>query len=142
MRPGSPRRPGHSRGLWPSARKASASSFDRDQKFTDQFDEVFRSVGAEILRTPFRAPQANGVAERFVRTARSECLAWWLIVNDRHLERALTVFVDYYNGHRPHRSLGLSPPQPMGQAVIEGNDPRVQRRDRLGGVIHEYATAA
>ena len=43
---------------------------DRDQKCTNGFDEVFRSAGCEIIRTPFRAPQANGVAERFVRTAR------------------------------------------------------------------------
>ena len=115
---------------------------DRDQKFTDQFDEVFRSAGVEIVMTPFRAPQANGVAERFVRTALSECLDWLLIVNARHLECALTVFIDHCNGHRPHRTLSLSPPQPMDQAVIAWNDGRVQRRDRLGGVIHEYAAAA
>jgi len=130
---------------WTLAERSERVRFlirDRDQKFSDQFDEVFRSAGVEILRTPFRAPQANAVAERFVRTARSECLDWLLIVNDRHLERALTVFIAHYNGHRPHRALGLSPPQPMDQAVIEWNDARVQRRDRLGGVIHEYATAA
>jgi hypothetical protein len=39
---------------------------DREQKFTDGFDDVFRAGGLEIIRTPFRAPQANGVAERFV----------------------------------------------------------------------------
>ena len=54
---------------------------DRDQKFTESFDGVFRSDGIEIVRTPFRAPQANGVAERFVRTVRSECLDWLLILN-------------------------------------------------------------
>jgi len=78
---------------------------DRDQKFTDSFDEVFRSIGLEIVRTPFRAPQANGVAERFVRTVRSECLDRLLILNDQHLARVLDVFVDHYNGHRPHRAL-------------------------------------
>ena len=62
---------------------------DRDQKFTDGFDDVFRSSGLESIRTPFRAPQANGVAERFVRTVRSECLDWLLILNDQHLERVL-----------------------------------------------------
>ena len=59
---------------------------DRDQKFTDRFDDVFRSDGIEIVRTPFRAPQANGVAERFVRTVRFECLDWFLVLNQSHLE--------------------------------------------------------
>jgi transposase InsO family protein len=84
---------------------------DRDQKFTNRFDEVFRSSGLEIICTPFRVPQANGVAERFVRTVRSECLDWLLILNDQHLERVLTVFADHYNGHRPHRALTLTPPR-------------------------------
>ena len=70
---------------------------DRDQKFTDSVDEVFRSDGLELIRTPFRAPQANGVAERFVRTVRSECLDWLLILDQPHLERVLAVFVNHYN---------------------------------------------
>jgi putative transposase len=65
---------------------------DRDQKFTDSFDEVFRSLGLAIVRTPSRTPQANGVAERFVRTVRPECLDRLLILN------VLDVFVDHYNG--------------------------------------------
>ena len=118
---------------------------DRDQKFTDSFDDVFRSVGMEVIRTPFRAPQANGVAERFVRTARSECLDWLLILDQRHLERAIGTFVDHYNGHRPHRALALRPPQPLHQPPsrpTEKDEISVQRRDRLGGVIHEYSVAA
>ena len=90
---------------------------DRDQKFTGGFDEVFRSDGIEVVRTPFRAPQANGVAERFVRTVRSECLDWLLILNQQHLERSLEVFVTHYNGHRPHRALSLAPPEP-GRASV------------------------
>ena len=118
---------------------------DRDQKFTDSFDEVFRSAGTEIIRTPFRAPQANGVAERFVRTVRSECLDWLLIFDQQHLERVLTVFADHYNGHRPHRALQLNPPErrrpPIASTAACGATP-VQRRDRLGGVVHEYGRAA
>jgi hypothetical protein len=83
---------------------------DRDQKFTASFDDVFRGSGLEIIRTPFRAPQANGIAERFVRTVRSECLDWLLIFDQPHLERILAVFADHYNGHRPHRALQLTPP--------------------------------
>jgi putative transposase len=115
---------------------------DRDQKFTGGFDEVFRSDGIEIIRTPFRAPQANGVAERFVRTIRSECLDWLLVLNRDHLEHVLCVFADHYNGHRPHRALHLTPPKPRSEAVPAGSGARVQRRDRLGGVIHEYCRAA
>jgi putative transposase len=85
---------------------------DRDQRFTELFDEIFRSDGIEVIRTPFRAPQANGVAERFVRTARSECFDRLLILHQQHLERILHVFVDHYNRHRPHRALSLAPPEP------------------------------
>ena len=62
---------------------------DRDSKYSGPFDEVFRSEGIRIVKTPVRAPQANAIAERFVRTVRSECLDWLLILNHRHLERVL-----------------------------------------------------
>ena len=75
-------------------------------------------------------------------TARRECLDWLLILNRRHLEHVLRVFVGHYNAHRPHRSLNLTPP-------IEGRPKRpvassleVKRRDTLGGLIHEYNYAA
>jgi putative transposase len=106
---------------------------------------VFRSNEFEIIRTPFRAPQANGVGERFVRTVRSECLDWLLLLDHQHLERVLEVFVEHYNGHRPHRALALTPPRPTGPPVApvkEWGEARVQRRDRLGGVVHEYVLAA
>jgi putative transposase len=115
---------------------------DRDQKFADGFDSVFRSDRIEIIRTPFCAPQANGVAERYVRTVRSECLDWLLVLNRQHLEHVLSIFVDHDNTHRPHRALRLMPPKPMRRTVIDWSGTRVQRRDRLGGVIHEYGLAA
>jgi len=132
---------------WTLAERAEAFRFlirDRDQKFTDRFDAVFRSDGTEIVRTPFRAPQANGIAERFVRTIRSECLDWLLIVNQRHLERVLGVFIDHYSGHRPHRALELTPPIPRRRSflVATKHGAHVQRRDGLGGLLHEYRVAA
>jgi putative transposase len=131
---------------WTLAERQESFRFlirDRDQKFTGSFDEVFRSDRIEIIRTPFRAPQANGVAERFVRTVRSECLDWLLILDQQHLERVLDVFVEHYNGHRPHRALGLTPPRRARPAVATASgEARVQRRDRLGGVVHEYVLAA
>jgi transposase InsO family protein len=116
---------------------------DRDQKFTASFDEVFRTEHIEVRRTPFRAPQANAVAERFVRTVRTECLDWLLILNRQHLEGVTAAFVDHYNRHRPHRGLGLKPPQPASSHIVPCSpDAQILRRDRLGGLIHEYVLAA
>jgi len=113
---------------------------DRDSKYSGSFDEVFRSDGIRTVKTPVRAPKANAIAERFVRTIRSECLDWLLILNRCHLERVLRVFVDHYNTQRPHRALELCPPESEGDARSGGSE--IHRRDRLGGLIHEYHRAA
>ena len=117
---------------------------DRDSKFTRDFDAIFRSEGIQIIKTPVRAPKANGFAKRFVRTARTECLDWLLIINRPHLERVLRVFTDHYNTHRPHRALNLTPPAPTAENVNPIPPPLagIERRDRLGGLIHEYHVAA
>jgi putative transposase len=83
---------------------------DRDAKVAAGFAEVFRTEGVEVIRTPFHSPRANAHAGRFERTARSVCLDWLLILGQRHLDRALRVYVDHYNTERPHRALGRQPP--------------------------------
>src|SRR6266540_2728728 len=111
---------------------------DRDSKFTRSFDAVFASEGIRVVKTPVRAPKANAIAERFVGTARRECLVWLLILNRRHLEHVLHVFVDHYNGHRPHRSRDLTPPADIDcerPAFSSSRD--VKRR----GLNHEYSYA-
>ena len=118
---------------------------DRDAKFTASFDEIFRSEGIRIIRTPIRAPRANAIAERFVGTVRREGLDRMQILGLRHLECVLDQYVERYNGHRPHRSLGQLPPQPtsVAPAALESVDPsRLKRTDRLGGLIHEYRLVA
>jgi putative transposase len=121
---------------------------DRDSKFTHSFDAVFESEGIQVIRTPVRAPKANAIAERFVRTARAECLDWLFFIGKRHLERSLRVFVEHYNGHRPHRSLDLTPPDPQRprlRAVNASRSPRLnelERRDSTWRLIHEYSFAA
>ena len=114
---------------------------DRDSKFSAAFDEVFRSEGIRVIRTPIRAPQANAYAERFVRTVRAECLDWLLILGRRHLEHVLRTYVTHYNTERPHRALALVPPE-----ASDGAQPAVaatiERHDLLGGLIHEYRAAA
>jgi putative transposase len=113
---------------------------DRDTKFSHAFDEVFRTEGIKVIRTPVQAPNANAYAERWVRTLRTDCLDRILILGHRHLEHVLRVYGRHYNEHRPHRALHLLPPN--------GRDPtplappgRLRRRDLLGGLIHEYEAA-
>jgi putative transposase len=115
---------------------------DRDTKFAGGFDEVFRSEGIKMIRTPVRAPNANAHAERWVRTVRADCLDRILIVGGHHLERVLGVYVRHYNGHRPHRALGLVPPEGSPSVPQATLPPRVRRRDLLGGLVHEYKAAA
>ena len=114
---------------------------DRDSKFTAAFDEVFRSEGIKVIHTPIRAPQANAYAERFVRSIRAECLDWLLILGRRHLERVSRVYTAHYNRERPHRGLALLPPEPA-NAAGPPTAGKIERRDRLGGLIHEYYRAA
>jgi putative transposase len=85
---------------------------DRDTKFTRAFDDVWRSTGVQMTCTPIRAPNANAVAERWVGTVRRDCLDHLLIVGRPHLVHVLRSYVEHYNQHRPHRSLGLGTPIP------------------------------
>ncbi len=115
---------------------------DRDTKFTASFDEVFRSEGVRIIQTPVRAPRANAYAERWVRTVRSECLDRLLLVGRQHVERVLRAYVSHYNQQRPHRGIGLSVPVTTHSSGVPALPAQVERRDILGGLIHEYYEAA
>jgi putative transposase len=115
---------------------------DRDTKFTAAFDAVLAAEGIEVLRTPVRAPRANAYAERWVGTVRREVLDRMLIFGGGQLRLVLAEFVDHYNVHRPHRALGQLPPLGPGEPVVVVSAGRVVRRDRLGGLIHEYAQVA
>jgi putative transposase len=115
---------------------------DGDAKFVGPFDEIIRSIGARVIKTPVRAPRANAFAERFVGTARRECLDWLLIRTARHLERVLTEFVEHYNTTRPHRGIDLEVPIPYVSAKPLDASMTIQRVDRLGGVLRQYSIAA
>ena len=108
---------------------------DRDGKFAPGFDAVFRSEGVEVVRTPYRAPTANAVAERWVGSVRRECLDHLLLVNEAHLRRVLRAYVAYYNQARPHQGLEQRTPVPGADSSGEGP---VRRRDVLGGLLSEY----
>ena len=114
---------------------------DRDSKFTAAFDAVFTAIDIRIIRTPIRAPRATAIAERFIGTLRRECLDHLLISGERHLAAVLREYVQHYDTHRPHRALGQHPPAahtpPPAAAIL-----RPLRRDRLGGLVHEYVQVA
>jgi putative transposase len=108
---------------------------DRDTKFSAGFDTVFGSEGVDIVRTPYRAPRANAIAERWVGTVRRACLDHLLILNERHLDRVLRTFVAYYDERRPHQSLQQQCPVPC--HTDSGGD-RIARREVLAGISHDY----
>jgi putative transposase len=115
---------------------------DRDTKFTAAFDAVFAAEGIQVLTTPVRAPRANAYAKRWVGTVRREVLDRMLIFGGRQLRSVLAEYADHYNLHRPHRALEQAPPLGPSQLPAVVPAETVVRRDRLGGLIHEYAQVA
>jgi transposase InsO family protein len=115
---------------------------DRDTKFTAVFDTVFASEAIRILRTPVRAPQANAIAERWIGTLRRELLDRMLILNRRQLGTVLAEYVTHFNAHRPHRALNQAAPRQPLPSPASPSHLHIRRRDRLGGLIHEYSQVA
>ncbi len=115
---------------------------DRDSRFVSSFDAVFASVGADVIKTPVRAPRAIAIAERFVGSVRRELLDQVLIMNAAHARHALQAYEEHFNTHRPHRSLGQAAPLRALPSAAADPGGRVVKRDRLGGVVHEYAQVA
>jgi putative transposase len=116
---------------------------DRDASFGAAFDAVFTTAGIEVIRTGVRAPRQNSIMERWFRTLRAELTDRTLIWDLHHLMRLLREYEQHYNDHRPHRALGQAAPhRPLTDNVIDLDDFRIRRRDRAGGMIHEYRQVA
>src|SRR5262245_19203151 len=112
---------------------------DRDSCYDTTFDRRVRNVGM-----PFRSPRANAIAERWVRSVRTECLDHVFILNERHLQRALAEYVCYFNDWRPHRSLRqrapCAPPVPESDRSAESRE--IIAIPVLGGLHHIYQEVA
>jgi putative transposase len=115
---------------------------DRDSEFTRNFDEVFRTEDIRVIRTPVRAPRAKAHAERWVGSLRRECLDRILILGRRQLEQVVRAYIHHHNEHRPHRSLEQRPPVAKPLPAEQPPPSKIGRRDRLGGLIHEYHAIA
>lgn len=119
---------------------------DRDGKFPALFDAVLADAGIEVVLSGVRMPRMNEVMERWVQTCRRELLDRTLIWDQRHLLHALREFERFYNVHRPHQGIADARPlNPLPPPIVDPDQIaclEVRRRDRLGGLLHEYEHAA
>ena len=115
---------------------------DRDAKFTAAFDAVFTASDIRVIKSPVRAPRANAIAERFVGSIRRELLDRILIINQQHAVSVLREYEHHYNDHRPHRTLGQAAPLRPLPRPKTSQPSDIRRRDRLGGLLHEYQQVA
>jgi transposase InsO family protein len=119
---------------------------DRDGKFPGLFDTILKDAGITIVLSGVQMPKMNSIMERWVQTCRHEILDRTLIWNQRHLLHALREFEHFYNEHRPHRTLQAAAPlRPLPEPMTDSEQIArldVRRRDRLGGILHEYRHAA
>ena len=116
---------------------------DRDASFTAAFDAVFQAAGVRVLRSSIQAPRMNSIMERWIGNCRRELLNRTLIWNRRHLMAVLREYEDFYNTNRPHRTLNQAAPlRSLPDGLTDLDRFRLRRRDRVGGVIHEYRLVA
>jgi transposase len=114
----------------------------RDAGFTAAFGAVFQAAGARVVRSAVQAPRMNSVMECWIGSCRRELLDRILVWNQRHLMTVLRGYEDFCNTHRPHRALNQAAPlRPLPDGVTDLDHFRI-RRDRAGGVIHEYRLVA
>jgi putative transposase len=116
---------------------------DRDASFTAASGAVFQAAGVRVIRSAVQAPRMNSIMERWIGSCRRELLDRTLIWNQRHLMTVLREYEDSCNTHRPHRALSQAAPlRPLPDGITDLDHFRVQRRDRTGGMIHEYYLVA
>jgi transposase InsO family protein len=115
---------------------------DRDSRYGALFDRRLKNLGITQVRTPFRVPQANSIAERWVRSARQECLDHTFIFGEGHLRRVLAEYVAYFNQWRPHRSIGQRAPCALALTAPGRQSGTVVATPVLGGLHHVYQIAA
>jgi hypothetical protein len=119
---------------------------DRDSRYIAAFDAVFEDHGIAITKTGIRMPRMNVVMERWVRSCRTELLGRTLIANRAHRYTRSASTRPFCNQHRPHRGLHPAAPlRPLPQPItapdrLDHLD--IRRRDRLGGILHEYQHGA
>ena len=104
---------------------------------------VATTSGIEILKTPYHAPRANAICERFLRSVRQECLDHLLILHERQLQRVLNAYVAYFNQARPHQGIQQQIPESSGSSRSTPHEgTRVVAVPILAGLHHDYRKVA
>jgi putative transposase len=116
---------------------------DNDSTFGPGFARVARTSGIKILKTPYHAPRANAICERFMRSVRQECLDHLLILQERQLQRVLTAYVVYFNQARPHQGIQQQiPVQPRSVPSSQDAGNQVIALPVMGGLHYDYRWVA
>jgi putative transposase len=116
---------------------------DNDGKFGSCFARVAATSGIKVLKTPYYAPRANAICERFLGSVRRECLDHVLILYEKQLHRVLRTYIAYVNGARPHQGIQQRIPEPpMPSATLHDRSDKVISMPVLGGLHHDYGGAA
>jgi len=129
------------REAWPYVPARRFLLFDRDSKFGTDVISAVKDLGSHPIRTAFRSPWQNGVAERWVGSCRRDLLDHVIVLNEQHLKRLLSEYVRYYHEDRTH--LGLAKDTPTGRptAICPAVGSKIHSLPRLGGLHHRYAVA-
>jgi putative transposase len=119
---------------------------DRDGKFPALFDTILADAGISVVLSGIQMPHMNLIMEQWIQSCRHELLDRMLVCNQRHLLHALHEYERFYNAHRPHRGIANARPlHPLPDPIADPDKIThldIHRRDRLGGVLHEYEYAA
>lgn len=122
------------KGCW-----SSVLICDRDTKWNAPVRARFEEAGIRVVLTPYRAPNANAYAERFVRSINEECLDRLIPIGERHFRRAVADYVAHYDHERNHQGIENALIAGMPATSTVG---RIRRRPRLGGLLNYYHRAA
>jgi putative transposase len=137
---------------WTAQQLREATSFgqgpkyllrDRDSKFGLSFARVAATSSIKILKTPYHAPRANDICERFLGSVRRECLDHLLILQEKQLQRVLCAYIQYFNRARPHQGIRQQIPERYSEPVpLDQQRGKILSLPVLGGLHHDYHRSA
>jgi putative transposase len=115
---------------------------DNDKKYGPMFARVVQASGIEVIHTPYEAPRANAMCERFVGSLRRECLDHMLVIGELQLIRVLQEYVSYFNPARPHQGIAQRIPALRVPPPGKPNTGKVMAFPVLNGLHHDYRRVA